>query len=216
MSDTQKTCLITGASRGLGHALAQGLADAYHLILVARTVGALEELDDLVQAAGGSATLVPLDITDRNAVRAMGHSVFERWGGVDLWCHTSIHATALTPANHIDPKDLQKSIDINLTAAQALIESVDPLLRAKSGRAIYIRDDHATGKFFGTYGTTKAAQQRLFEHWTDEMSEAGLRVDGFTAKPMPTALRARFFPGEDRTALTDCQSEAARLIKELL
>ena len=211
-----KIVLITGASRGLGAALAIEIAKQHgHLIAVARTIGALEALDDQIKATGAEATLVPLDVTERSAVQQLGASIDARWGGVDLWVHTAIHAAPLTPANHIDPKDLQKSIDVNFIACQALIESVDPLLRAKAGRAVFVRDPQAKGKFFGTYGATKSAQTELFQHWGAEMADAGLAVTGFDANPMPTATRARFFPGEDKTALTSCADEAARLLKAL-
>ncbi|MEM7242470.1 MAG: SDR family oxidoreductase [Pseudomonadota bacterium] len=212
----QKLCLITGASRGLGAAIALEIAKQQgQVIAVARTIGALEEMDDQIQNLGGAATLVPLDITARQGVQQLGASLHERWGGIDLWVHTAIHAAPLTPANHIDSKDLQKSIDINLTASQALIESIDPLLRAKQGQAIYVTDPHATGKFFGAYGATKSAQIALFQHWAAEMRAAKLNVTGFDAKPMPTATRARFYPGEDRSKLTPCATEAKRLLTAL-
>ena len=216
MSSNGKICLISGASRGLGAALAMELAkQKAHVIAAARTIGALEALDDQIKSIGGQATLVPLDFTDRAAIQQMGAAINDRWGGVDFWIHTAIHAAPLTPANHIDPKDLKKSIDVNLTASQALIESIDPLLRAKQGRAVYITDPQATGKFFGTYGATKAAQTTLFQHWSDEMADAGLNVSSFAAKPMPTATRARFFPGEDKSKLTSCAAEAVRLLSAL-
>ncbi len=212
-----KICLITGASRGLGAALAEALgAEGAHIIALARTAGALEEIDDRIQAQGGSATLVPLDLNDTDGIRRMGQSLHDRWGGIDLWIHTAIHAAPLTPANHIDGKDFAKSVDTNITATKDLIESVDPLLRAKKGRAIYISDPEASGKFFGSYGATKAAQTQLFEIWAAEMAASGFDVYGFAAQPMPTATRARFFPGEDKSGLTSPSAEAARLISEYL
>ena len=211
-----KIVLVTGASRGLGAGIALNAAkQGAHVIAVARTVGALEALDDQIQAEGGAATLVPLDLTEREAVRQMGASIHERWGGVDLWCHTAIHGAPLTPANHIDAKDLDKSLSVNFLAAQNAIESIDPLLRAKSGQAIYLTDGNATGKFFGTYGSTKAAQVTLFDHWAAEMAASGFHVTAFEPKPMPTALRARFFPGEERDGLADPMEEAKRLLATL-
>jgi len=216
MELAEKIVLITGASRGLGAALAQNAAaQGAHVLAVARTVGGLEALDDEIKKHGGSATLVPLDLTERGAVQQMGASIHERWGGVDLWCHTAIHAAPLTPANHIDAKDLEKSITVNLNATQNAIETVDPLLRAKSGSAVYVTDGHASGKFFGTYGATKAAQTQLFAHWAEEMKAAGFTVEPFAAQPMPTALRARFYPGEDRSGLPSPQEEATRLFSQL-
>ena len=107
-------------------------------------------------------------------------------------------------------------MDTNIGITKDLIESVDPLLRAKSGQAIYIRDTNIKDKFFGSYAATKAAQEKLFEIWGAEMAASGFRVAGFEAKPMPTATRARFFPGEDKDALTQCKAEAERLIQSLV
>jgi len=126
-----KTVLITGASRGLGAALAAALAPTHHVIAVGKTVGALEDLDDTIKAAGGQATLAPMDIGTDEAMQQLCRSIFDRWGKLDLWLHTAIHAAPLSPAGHIGPKDLSKSIDINVTAAARLISYVGPLLRRK-------------------------------------------------------------------------------------
>ena len=101
-----KTALITGASRGLGAALAVALAPTHHIIAVAKTTGALEEIDDLIRAAGGEATLAPMDINVDAAMQQLCRSIFDRWGKLDLWIHTAIHAAPLAPAGHISPKDL--------------------------------------------------------------------------------------------------------------
>lgn len=212
----QKIALITGASRGLGAAVAEQLAaNGYHVITVARTTGALEELDDRIQAAGGSATLAPFDITDEKAIKRMCISVHERWGGLDLWVHSAIHAAPLAPAAHIADKDWTESIAVNITATGRLIVNVESLLLAKSGTAVYV-DDHMDGrKFFGAYGTTKAAQRALFESWANEGMKTGPTVITFTPNPMPTACRARFHPGEDRAPLFHPKDEAKRLVKQL-
>ncbi|MFT6223287.1 MAG: NADP-dependent 3-hydroxy acid dehydrogenase YdfG, partial [Paracoccaceae bacterium] len=110
-----KIALITGASRGLGAALAEALAGSHHIIAVARTVGALEELDDRIKSAGGEATLAPMDITDAGAMQHLCKSIHERWGGIDLWAHCAIHAAPLAPAQFVDAKDWQKSVDVNIT-----------------------------------------------------------------------------------------------------
>ena len=107
---TEKLALITGASRGLGAGFAEALVPDYHVVAVGRTTGALEEIDDLIQAKGGSATLAPMDITETAAMAQLCRSIFDRWGKVDLWLHTAIHAAPLAPANHIDPKDFARSI----------------------------------------------------------------------------------------------------------
>ena len=103
-----KTALITGASRGLGAALAQALCDSHHIIAVAKTTGALEELDDRIQARGGSATLAPMDVANAEAMATLCRGIYDRWGKLDLWLHTAIHAAPLAPSDHIDSKDMAK------------------------------------------------------------------------------------------------------------
>lgn len=212
--DQKKIALVTGASRGLGHACAQLLAKrGWHVVAVARTVGGLEELDDLIQKAGGSATLAPMDITDDNAMRQMCLSIHQRWGRVDLWAHTAIHAAPLSPAGHVDAKDFDRSIAVNLRATGLLIGMVEPLLRAApDGAALFFDDPRAGQKFFGAYGATKAGQIALARSWQAETASIGPRVHIETPAPMPTAVRARFFPGEDRAALSPPLREAERIL----
>ncbi len=209
------TALITGASRGLGAAIALALAPTHHIIAVGRTTGALEELDDRIQAAGGQATLAPMDITVDAAMQQLCRGIFDRWGGLNLWVHTAIHAAPLAPAGHIGPKDLDKSLAINIAATARLIGYVGPLL-GETGRAVFFDDDHAGAKFFGGYGATKAAQMALVQSWQAETTKTGPLVRILTPRPMPTATRARFYPGEDRSALTDPNTEAARLLPSIL
>jgi len=208
--------LITGASRGLGFALAEAIAPHAHIVAVARTVGGLEELDDAIKAKGGEATLVPLDLTDADGVSRMCLSIHERWGGIDFWAHTAAQAAPLSPAHHIAAKDFEKSMRLHGPVVADLIAKIDPLLRARNGQAIYMRDDHTGEKFFGTYASAKAAETALFEAWKAETIKSGPKVQVFTPKPMPTGTRARFFPGEDRSKLTPCADEAQRLIKDYL
>jgi len=211
---TQKIALITGASRGLGAALAEALAPTHHIIAVGRTVGALEELDDRIQARGGSATLAPMNVTDAGAMQTLCRGIHDRWGHLDLWLHTAIHAAPLTPSHHVDAKDLEKSVAGNITATSMLINYVAPLLGTK-GRAVFFDNPVAGLKFFGSYGATKAAQIALVRSWQAETARIGPRVDILTPQPMPTATRARFYPGEDRAALHDIHAEAARLLEIL-
>ena len=209
-----RIALITGASRGLGAALAEALSPRFHIVAVARTTGALEELDDRIKARGGEATLAPMDITQADAMAHLCRGIHDRWGHADLWLHTAIHAASLSPAGHIDAKDWNKSAAINATATATLIRMVDPLLRAapSSGRAVFFDDPRAGQPFFGAYGATKAAQIALARSWQAETARTGPRVDIVEPAPMPTATRARFFPGEDRAALTHPGSEAQRLL----
>lgn len=203
--------LVTGASRGLGAAIAEALAPSHHVVAVARTTGALEELDDRIQAAGGSATLAPMDITDPNAMATLCRGIHDRWGALDLWVHAAIHAAPLSPANFVDAKDWEKSVAVNATATSVLIPYVAPLLGSQ-GQAVFLDDPRAGAKFFGAYGATKAAQIALARSWAAETARTGPKVHILEPAPMPTATRARFFPGEDRDALASPATEAARLL----
>lgn len=205
--------LITGASRGLGAALAERLAPTHHVVAVARTTGALEELDDRIRAGGGSATLAPMDVTDAGAMAHLCRGIHDRWGRCDLWCHTAIHAAPLSPAGHIAAKDWESSLAVNAAAAAVLIRMVEPLLlAAPAGRALFFDDPRAGQKFFGSYGASKAAQIALARSWEAETRRTGPAVSILEPAPMPTATRARFFPGEDRGDLADPSAEAARLL----
>lgn len=188
----------------------------WHVVAVARTVGGLEDLDDRVKAAklpgAGGLTLAPMDITNEDAMRHLCRSIHDRWGGVQFWAHTAVHTTALAPAGSLDMKDLDKSVATNLRAAAFLITMVDPLLRAGDGTAMFFNDPLCGQKFAAAYGATKAAQIALAKSWQVEGEKIGPRVLIETPAPMPTAVRARFYPGEDRARLTPAQSEAARLI----
>ncbi|KQI73054.1 oxidoreductase [Loktanella sp. 5RATIMAR09] len=210
-----KTALITGASRGLGAALAKALAPTHHIIAVGKTVGALEELDDAIQAAGGQATLAPMDITVDAAMQQLCRGIFDRWSSLDLWLHTAIHAAPLAPAGHIGPKDLAKSMTVNIEATSRLIAYVSPLL-GQSGKAVFFDDPRGGEQFFGAYGATKSAQIALARSWAAESAKTGPQVTILTPAPMPTATRARFYPGEDRNALATPADEAARLLPAIL
>ena len=208
---SEKIALITGASRGLGAALAEALAATHHIVAVARTTGALEELDDRIKGLGGQATLAPMDITKPEAMAQLCRSIHDRWGQVDLWAHTAVHAAPLSPASTIDARDWDKSVACNVTATGQLIPYIAPLL-CQTGTALFFDDPRAGHKFFGAYGATKAAQIALAQSWAAETVKTGPRVHVLTPAPMPTATRARFFPGEDRAPLAHPRDEAARLL----
>ena len=211
---TKPLALVTGASRGLGAALAEALAENHHVVAVARTAGALEELDDRIQAGGGSATLAPMDITDAGAMAHLCRGIHDRWGALDLWAHAAIHAPPLSPADHVDGRDWERTIATNVTATQVLIGMVAPLL-GRDGRAVLFDDPRGGQKFFGAYGGSKAAQIALARSWAAETERTGPHVHVLTPQPMPTATRARFFPGEDRARLTPPIDEARRLLSAL-
>lgn len=210
-----KTALVTGASRGLGAALAEALAPTHHIVALAKTTGALEELDDRIQARGGQATLAPMDITVEPAMQQLCRGIFDRWGKLDLWVHAAVHAAPLSPAGHIGPRDMSKSLDVNLSATARLIAYIAPLL-GTGGTAVFFDDPRAGQPFFGAYGATKAAQIALARSWEAESARTGPRVRILSPAPMPTATRARFFPGEDRAPLASPAAEAARLLPEIL
>ncbi len=215
-TNTQKLALVTGASRGLGAALAEGLAArGYHVLAVARTVGGLEELDDRIRVAGGSATLAPMDVTDAAAMQQLAVAIGSRWGGLDLWAHTAIHAAPLAPAAQIDARDWGKSVLLNIEVTRGLMALLEPHLRARGGTALFLDDPRAGQKFFGAYGATKAAQIALARSWQAENASIGPRVVIAEPQPMATAVRARFFPGEDRAVLASCKNQAAGILDGL-
>ena len=211
MTDQTKIALVTGASRGLGAALSEALSPDYHIVAVARTTGGLEELDDRIRAQGGTATLAPMDITNPNAMATLCRRIHDRWGKVDYWLHTAVHTSALTPAHFIDPKEWAKAVNINVTATSVLIPYIAPLL-GETGHAVFFDDPKAGEKFYGIYGATKAAQMALAHSWAVETERTGPRVSIVEPAPMPTAVRARFHPGEDRNVLTSTADEAARIV----
>ena len=208
--------LVLGASRGFGRAVAEALgATGMHVIAVARTDGGLEELDDAIRAAGGSATLAPMDITDSDAMRHLCRSVHDRWGGLALWVHAAIEVPPLSPADHIDARAWARALCVNVEAPGVLIGFLAPLLAAGAGRAVHVDDENA-GRFHGAYAATKAAQRALFAAWAGERRRLGApHVLSFTPRPMATALRARFYPGESRSALAAPAAEAGRLLAAL-
>ncbi|TCO73055.1 SDR family NAD(P)-dependent oxidoreductase [Rhodovulum euryhalinum] len=214
----QKIALVTGASRGFGAAVAEELARlGYHVVAVARTTGGLEDLDDRIQAAGGHATLAPMDITQTDAMRTLCRGIFDRWGHVDLWVHTAIQSPPFSPAEQIDLKFWPKAIAANVEAMAVLMGFVAPLLRAApgGGTAVLV-DDEAAGPFAGAYTACKAAQRALFTAWEAEQARLqDVHVRRFVPAPMPTNHRNRLFPGEDTTGLARPADEARRMVADL-
>ncbi|MEL6233270.1 MAG: SDR family NAD(P)-dependent oxidoreductase [Pseudomonadota bacterium] len=209
-----RCALVTGASRGLGYATALALGSCgWQVIALARTVGGLEELDDAIRSNGGpQATLVPADLTNTDALPRLGLAIHERWGRLDLMVHCAAHAPPLAPAPHIAEKDADRAWQVNAQATQRLIVMADPLLRAAPAGLAVFCDDPASGKFWGAYTASKAAARALVAAYREETQRTGPRVLSHMPPPMPTALRARFFPGEDRAGLTPCAEAAQALL----
>lgn len=214
-----KIALVTGASRGLGYAIAKELAsNGAHVIAVARTVGGLEELDDEIKAAGGEATLAPLDIKDDPGLERLGAAIFDRWGRLDIVVHCAAHAAPLAPAEHVSDKDLDGAIAVNFRAVQRLIRVVDPLLKRRGGaQAVFITSpDEAGAKFFSSYGAAKAGGEAVARSYAAESAKKGPHVWLAAPPPMPTAVRGRFHPGEDQTSLGPCSGPAEALVAKIL
>lgn len=216
MTQTQ-IALVTGASRGFGYAVARALGAAgWHVVAVARTQGGLEELDDQITAAGGQATLAPMSITQPEAMQQLCRAIHDRWGRLNLWVHAALETPAMSPTEQVDPKSWERAVATNVAATGRLITYVSPLLRAApAGQAVLV-DDLAAGPFLGAYAACKGAQRALFAAWEAEQARLGdVKVARFVPAPMPTAHRARFFPGENRTGLASPADEAARLLASL-
>jgi NAD(P)-dependent dehydrogenase (short-subunit alcohol dehydrogenase family) len=195
-----RLALITGASRGLGAAVARRFAaEGAQLVLVARTVGGLEEVDDAVRRAGGSATLVPLDLADFDAIDRLGQSLYDRFGRLDILVGNAAGLGTLSPVGHISVRDWTAVINLNLTANWRLIRSLDPLLRAsEAGRAIFVTDAVARRPraFWGAYAASKAGLEALVRIYADETERTKVRVNLVDPGRLRTRLRARAFPGE--------------------
>lgn len=196
-----KTVLITGASRGIGYAVALAFArEGAHVIAVARTEGALEELDDAIQSEGGSATLVPLDLTDYEGVDRLGAALFERWGKLDVLIGNAGDLGVISPIGHVQPKDWHKAIDINVNANWRLLRSMDPLLQASdAGRAVFVTSGAAQkcNPFWGPYAVSKAALEALVKTYAAESANTNVRANLLSPGPVRTAMRAKAMPGED-------------------
>ena len=210
--------LITGASRGLGSAVAIELARlGAHTVITARTQGGLEDTDDAIRSSGGAATLLPLDLREPEQLDAIGPSLFQRFGRLDMLVHCAAALGRLTPVSHIFPPDWAEVVDVNLTAAWQLIRTCEPLLRnAPAGRAVFVTDARAREPlaYWGPYGTTKAAMEHLVLTWAGELRQTRLRVNLFDPGIMRTRLRAGAFPGED-AALHQLPSAVAPALAEL-
>lgn len=211
-----RLAVVTGASRGIGYFIARDLAAAgAHVVAVARTVGGLEELDDEIKAAGGEATLVPLDLTDMGGIDRLGGALHERWGKLDIMVANAGALGVISPIGHVEAKVFEKVMAINVTSTWRLIRSLDPLLRASdSGRAILMSSGaaHSAKAFWGPYAASKAAVEAMARSWADETKNMALRVNCVNPGATRTAMRAQAMPGEDPETLPHPSEVAAKIL----
>lgn len=211
-----KIALVTGASRGIGRAVALELAKAgAHIVATARTVGGLEELDDEIRKLGSAATLVPLDIKDFPALDRLGASLFERFNKLDVLVGNAGQLGSLTPVGHIEPKTWDDVMAVNLTANYRLIRSLDPLLRASdAGRAVFITSGVArhVRAYWGLYAASKAALDALVIAYAGELGKTNVKANLFSPGPIRTRMRAKAMPGEDPMTLDTPEQVAEALL----
>ncbi|MGY4313440.1 SDR family NAD(P)-dependent oxidoreductase [Bradyrhizobium sp. JR3.5] len=210
-----RIALVTGASRGIGYATSVALAKAgAHVVAVARTQGGLEELDDEIRKDGGSATLVPLSLTDYDGIARLGLALHERHGKLDILVGNAGTAGPSSPLGHIELKPWNDVFAINVTANFQLIRCMDPLLRqSDASRAVFVTSGvaHKANAYLGPYAASKAALDALVRSWANETANTALRVNLFSPGPIRTRMRAQVFPGEDPMTL-DTPDMAAEFI----
>ncbi len=199
-----RIALVTGASRGIGRAVALAFArEGAELIVVGRTQGALEELDDALRAEGRQASLVPGDLADGTLVDRIGAAIFARWGRLDVLVGNAATLGVLGPLGHTEPAVFERVIAVNLIANWRLLRSCDPLLRASdAGRAIFVTSGVAPGRaYWGAYAASKAGLEAMIRTYAGEMAKTDVRANLIDPGPTRTRLRATAFPGEDPEAL---------------
>ena len=213
--------LVTGASRGIGAATAEALAKAgAHVILVARTASALEQIEDRIHEAGGSATIAPLDLTEGESIGKLAVAVAERWGKLETLVLNAAMLGSLTPVQDIDPKEYSRVLSLNVLANQALVAAFDPLLR-KADRADVVALTSSVGgeprAFWGAYGSSKAALETLLGAYADETAHTGrIRVHIVDPGATRTRMRALAFPGEEPDSVKPPEAVAEAIVERLL
>jgi NAD(P)-dependent dehydrogenase (short-subunit alcohol dehydrogenase family) len=212
---SSRIALVTGASRGIGYATARALArTGAHIIAVARTQGGLEELDDGIRKDGGTATLVPLDVTDLDGIARLGAALNERHGKLDILIGNAGVAGTSSPLGHTDPKFWDNMMAVNVTANFQLIRCMEPLLhQSDAGRAVFITSGiaHKANAYMGPYAASKAALDAMVRVWANETATTPIRVNLFNPGPIRTRMRATVMPGEDPMIL-DTPEQAAEFI----
>ncbi|NGP18950.1 SDR family NAD(P)-dependent oxidoreductase [Devosia chinhatensis] len=222
MTDTNelsgKVVLVTGASRGIGYAAGlEAARRGAHVIAVARTVGGLEDLDDAVQALGGSTTLVPLDLRDGEAIDRLGAAIFERWGHLDGLIANAGQLGVLSPVGHIKPDEFDKVMAINVTANYRLLRSLDLLLRqSEAGRAVFVSSAAARSPrpFWGLYAASKAALDALVKSYSGEVAQTQVRANVFI--PAPFARRCAPRPSGENPETLPTPADVAPALVDML
>jgi NAD(P)-dependent dehydrogenase (short-subunit alcohol dehydrogenase family) len=215
-----KLALVTGASRGIGAATATALGKAgAHVILVARTASGLESVEEAIHAAGGSATIAPLDLTERDNIDKLAAAVIDRWPTLDIMVLNAAMLGSLSPVEYLDPKELTRLFATNVFATQALIAAFDPLLR-RAARADVVGVTSSVGAepraFWGGYGSSKAAFDNLLLTYADETAHAGkLRVHLVDPGATRTRMRQNAFPGEEPATLKPPEVVAEAILAHL-
>jgi len=213
---TGRLALVTGASRGIGRAVALALAkQGAHVIAVARTVGGLEELDDEIGQAGGSATLVPLDLKDYDGIARLGGALFDRYKKLDILVGNAGILGPLSPLSHVEPKAWDDVMAVNVTANWHLIRCMEPLLhQSDAGRAVFLSSGLSwlARAYWGPYAVSKAALNTMVQTWAAENVKTRLRVNLFTPGPIRTRMRAQAMPGEDPTTLETPEQVAVNIV----
>jgi NAD(P)-dependent dehydrogenase (short-subunit alcohol dehydrogenase family) len=214
-----RLALVTGASRGIGRAVALALArQGAHVVITARTVGALEELDDEIGANGGKATLLELDLAKGEKIDQLGPTLYQRWGKLDILVGCGGILGPLSPLHHVTEDAWTAVLAINLTANWRLIRTLDPLLkRAEAGRAVFTTSGESSGKhaYWGPYAVSKAGLETLVKTYAHELADTPVRVNLVDPGGVRTAMRAKAFPGEDPKTLP-APEDVAPLFLELV
>ena len=211
-----RIALVTGATRGIGQALALALArEGAHVIALGRTSGALEEVDDAIEAAGGTATLVRLDLRKGADLDALGPTLYLRWGKLDILFANAGVLGPISPLGHIGDADWAEVFDVNVTANWRLIRTLDPLLRrSDAGRAVFVTSGAASRPkaYWGAYAASKAALDALVKSYADEVANTAVRVNLANPGPTRTGMRAKAMPGEDPMTLPTADEQAAKVL----
>jgi len=213
-----RIALVTGASRGIGRAVAVALGAAgAQVVLQGRVAGALEETDDAIRAAGGKpATIIPLNLTQAERVDGLGPTLYQRFGKLDIFIANAGVLGSLSPLAHVTDKVWADTLEVNLTANWRLVRTLDPLLqRAEKARAVFVSSGAASGEkaYWGPYAVTKAGLEALARTYAAEVASTNIRVNLVNPGPVATAMRAKAFPGEDPATLPTPEDIAALFVE---